>query len=182
MARPTLGHVLLAAPLVAVTAWVMLRGRAALQDPAAVLAALRAAHGPHLPAPTSAGAASSSDPASYDRETLYQFIDGAADGYLARGFERCVAATFNFPGSSTLDIDAEAYRFAEPTGARAQLEAERPRAAHPVMGLTDAWADDTTLVVVSGRDYLKLTALSPRPAAETAMTRLAMVWAEEQRR
>ena len=182
MARPRLGHVLLVAPLVAVAAWVALRAGTSSQDPGAVLAALRAAQGPRLPAAAAAGAVRCSEPASYDRDTLYQYIDGAAEGYLSHGFERCVAATFTFAGAPALEVAAEAHRFAAPEGARAQLEAERPESARAVAGLAETWADGTTLVAVHGRDYLKLTALSPGDAAAAALVRFAAAWSETQPR
>ena len=178
MARPRMGHVVLAAPLVAVAAWVALRARTTTQDPGTVLAALRSAHGPRLPAASAVGALRCSELAAYDRDTLYEFIDGAADGYLSRGFERCVAATFTFAGAPSLDVAAEVHRFATPDGAHAQLEAERPDSARAVAGLAATWADGAMLVSVHDRDYLKLTALSSSPAAAAALVGVASAWSE----
>ncbi|MFI5165336.1 MAG: DUF6599 family protein [Thermoanaerobaculales bacterium] len=178
MTRLRFAHVLLLTPLVAIAAWVGARGRATVQDPAAVLVALRDAQGPRLPSPAAAGAARCSEPTNYNRDTLYQYIDGAAESYLSRGFERCVAASFTFGGDDALEVVAEVYRFVEPASARAQLEAERPGAARPLVGITDTWADDTALVAVNGHDYLKLTAMASNPAVKTAMAGLAAAWAK----
>ena len=139
MARLRVRHALLLLPLVLVAVWLVQRGRAVRDDPADVLRALRSAHGPTLPAAGAAGAAARSETSSYDRETLYEYIDGAAEAYLARGFERCLVATYGFV-SPALDVTAEVYRFAAIGGAREQMLSERPNAASPVVGLADAFA------------------------------------------
>jgi hypothetical protein len=178
MTRPRVWHALLLLPLLAVAGWIVERGRAVRGDPAAVLAALRAADGPSLPGPSSAGAAARSEPSSYTRDSLYEYIDGAAEAYLARGFERCMVATYTFPSATTdaLDVTAEVYRFAAPAGAREQLASERPTSAAPVPGVADAFSDPSTLVACRGRDYLKLTALSAGPGAAKALAGLAAAW------
>ncbi len=181
MARLRVWHALLLLPLVLVAAWLVHSSRASRDDPADVLRALRAAHGPTLPTVGAAGAAARSETSPYNRETLYEYIDGAAESYLARGFERCLVATYSFAGSAgaPLDITAEVYRFAAPGGAREQMLAERPNAATPVPGIADAFVDPSTLVAIRGRDYLKLTALAS--GAEEALAGLAAAWAREQR-
>ena len=148
-----------------------------MQDPAAVLVALRSAQGPRLPEPKTIGAALRSEPASYTRETLYEYVDGAAESYLARGFERCLAASYTFDGAAgaSLEVEAEVYRFATADGARAQLESERPVSASPVAGMAGSWADTTTLVATRGRDYLKLTALAEGDSRRTLVA-LAAGW------
>lgn len=178
MVRPRVWHALLVLPLAAVAAWVGLRGRSVHEEPGAVLAALRGANGPALPEPRAAGASARSELSSYNRETLYEYIDGAAESYLARGFERCVVATYTFPsqGVETLDVTAEVYRFGSPTGAHDQMAAERPAASTPVAGAQDAFSDAATLVATTGRDYLKLTALSTGPAAGPALAGVAAAW------
>ena len=178
MVRPRVWHALLLLPLLAIAGWLVARGRTTRDDPAAVLAALRAAGGPSLPGPAGAGAAARSEPSSYNRDSLYEYIDGAAESYLARGFERCVVATYTFPATTAdaLDVTAEVYRFAAPAGAREQMTSERPMGAVPVAGVTDAFADPSTLVACRGRDYLKLTALSTGPGAGKALAGLAAAW------
>ncbi len=178
MTRPRVWHAFLLLPLVAVAAWLVVRGHSTREDPAAVLAALRAAAGPSLPDPAAAGAAARSEPSSYTRDSLYEYIDGAAESYLARGFERCVVATYTFPSTTTdaLDVTAEVYRFAAPAGAREQLASERPTSAVTVPGVADAFSDPSTLVACRGRDYLKLTALSAGPGAGKALAGIAAAW------
>jgi hypothetical protein len=173
-------HALLLLPLLLVAVWLTQRGRGVREDPADVLRALRAAHGPTLPTAGAAGASARSETSPYDRETLYEYIDGAAESYLARGFERCVVATYSFAGSAgaAIDITAEVYRFAAPGGAREQMLAERPNAATLVPGIADAFVDPSTLVAIRGRDYLKLTALAS--GAEKTLSDLATAWAKEQ--
>lgn len=181
MARLRVWHALLILPLLLVAAWLVHGGRAMREDPADVLRALRAAHGPALPAANAAGAGGRSEPSSYDRNTLYEYIDGAAESYLALRFERCVAATYTFAGKTgTFDVTAEVYRFAAAAGAREQMLAERPGAAAPVPGVGDAFGDAATVVATRGRDYLKVTALAPGAEAQKALAGLAAAWAREQ--
>lgn len=178
MVRPRAWHALLLLPLAGVTAWLVVRGRTAREDPATVLSALRQAAGPALPDPIAAGATARSDPAAYTRDTLYEYIDGAAEAYLSNGFERCVAATYTFASEAgqTLDVTAEVYRFKAPDGARQQMEAERPANSKPLPGMPDAFADDTTLVSVRGGDYLKLTALGAGASSPKALAAVAGAW------
>jgi hypothetical protein len=180
MGRLRVGHALLLLPLVIVAVWLTQRGRAMREDPADVLRALRAAHGPTLPPAGAAGASARTETSAYGRETLYEYIDGAAESYLARGFERCLVATYTFAESAgtALEITAEVYRFAAPGGAEGQMLAERPRSAVPTAGVADAFVDPSTLVAIRGRDYLKLTALAS--GAEKALVGIAAAWAREQ--
>jgi len=176
-ARPAVRHLLLLLPLVAVVVWVAWRAGALRDDPAAVLRALRAAQAPALPEAGAVGATDRSTPETYDRESLYQFIDGAAEAYLARGFEACVAATYSFAAAGgPLDVAAEVYRFSGGEGARGQRDEERPAAAVAVPEAADALSDGTVLLAVRGRDLLKLTALGADPHTGTILARIATTW------
>ena len=182
--RPRLWYVILLLPLLAVVAWIAERGRQQRDDPAEVLRHLKAQQAPGLP---DAGAAHARDRSAvdlYDRETLYDFIDGAAEAYIARGFERCVAATFTFDaaGGAELEVAAEVYRFAAAEGAAAQLAAERPAAATVAPGLPAAVSDGSVLVLASGRDLLKLTSLGRGVDASPHLVHLARAWHEERPR
>jgi Family of unknown function (DUF6599) len=181
MPRPRAAHALLLLPLAAIAAWLVVRGRTVRDDPAAVLAALRAAAGPSLPSSRAAGAVARSEPASYTRETLYEYIDGAAEAYLARGFERCVTATYTVAAAAgSIDVTAEVYRFAKAAGAEQQMETERPGDAVPLAGVAGAFVDPSTLVAARGGDYLKLTALAAGDEAARAMAGIAAAWQKGQ--
>ncbi len=170
-------HALLLVTLAATVGAVLGQGRRTREGPGEVLRALRAARGPALPAPAGAGAASVTDPVRYDRERLYELVDGAAEAYLARGFQACVAATYAFAGS--IEVAAEVHRFENPAGALAQLGAERPRKAQAVPSLPAAVSDGQVLLATSGRDLLKLTALTPGSTAQGALAALAAAWHKE---
>jgi hypothetical protein len=182
MARLRAWHGLLVLPLVLVAVWLMQRGRGMREDPADVLRALRATHGPTLPAASAAAASARSETSSYDRETLYEYIDGAADAYLGHGFERCLVADYTFAvgANASLEVTAEVYRFAAPAGANDQMLADRPTAAVPVAEVAGAFGDANTLVATRGRDYLKLTALTEGRDARKALAGLAAAWLAEQ--
>lgn len=176
-ARPRVRHLLLLLPLVAVAVWVGWRARAPRDDPAAVLRALRAAQAPTLPEAVAVGAAGRTAPETYDRESLYQFIDGAAEAYLARGFETCVAATYSFTtAGGPLEVAAEVYRFSGTDGPRGQRGEELPTAAAAVPEADDALSDGTVLLAVRGRDLLKLTALGVDPQSGVLLARVATTW------
>jgi len=180
MNRPRAWHALLVLPLAGAALWLVQRGRTVRDDPSAVLAALRTAAGPTLPDAGAAGATARSEPSSYTRDTLYEYIDGAAEAYLSRGFERCAVATYTFASEAgaALDVTAEVYRFGSPAAAREQMESERPAAAEPVSGMPDAFADATTLVSVRGPDYLKLTALGSGELSSRPLTTVAAAWSK----
>jgi hypothetical protein len=168
---------LLLLPLAAIAAWLVVRAGVTRDDPADVLAALRAAHGPALPAAQAVGAAGPAELQSYDRETLYEYINGAAEAYIARGFERCVATTYRFAGAAgEFEVAADVYRFAAAGGAIGQAEAERPQGAAAVDALADVWSDGALLVAVRGRDLLKATALAQGSEAAAALEAIAAAW------
>jgi len=178
--RPGPWHLALVVGLAAAVAWVFSQGWRTREDPAAVMRALRAARGPLLPAAPATGAVGRADLQRYDRDRLYELVDGAAEAYLARGFESCVASVYEFPGpSGPVEVAAEVHRFAATEGARAQLEAERPRAGQPVPGLPSSANDGRVLVAVDGRDLLKLTALSPGSQGGEALAAVAAAWRKE---
>lgn len=190
--RPRLLHVVLLLPLAALGAWVWQRGTKAAPDRGAVLAALRAASGPLLPDASAAGSTSRAEIARYDRESLYEAIDGAADGYLARGFVSAAMTTYAYPlpggaaapgqaspAGQVPEIAAELHRFETEAGARAQRDSERPSAARPVAGRAETVTDGTVLVAVRGRDYLKLTSLSEGPEAAARLEALCRATFEE---
>jgi hypothetical protein len=172
---------LLLVPLALLAAWIARQGSRRVPDRGAVLAALKAVHGPVLPA--APAGANRSDPLPYDRESLYEAIDGAADGYLARGFVAAQMATYAWPGSAgPEEVAAEIHRFESEAGARGQRDAERPSSATAVAGLVDTVSDGNVLLAVSGRDYLKLTSLNPGPAAAPRLEALARALLQEKTR
>jgi hypothetical protein len=182
--RPRLGHLLLLLPLLAIVVWVAARGRQQREDPADVLRHLRARQAPALPEAAAAGATERSAVDLYDRETLYDFIDGAAEAYIANGFERCAAATYGLAGAggAALEVAAEVYRFATADGAAAQFAAERPTAGSSPAALPAAVTDGSVLLLAAGRDLLKLTSLARGGDATAALLRIASAWHEGQPR
>ncbi len=170
---------------------VLLPGRRTRDDPADVLRALRASRGPSLPSAASAGASSATAPARYAKETLADVIDGAAEGYLRNGFVSAVMATYAFERSvsganaregagGAVEVAAEAHRFERADGAKAQAAGEAPPRAAAVEGIPGATSDGAVLLVVAGRDLLKLTVLSPGGGGPEALAAIAGAWRKEQ--
>ncbi len=175
--RPVhLALLLVPAAAVALVLW---GGRRTREDPAALLDALRSQAGPRLPAAAAVGALPGARPERYDRERLYELVDGAAERYLARGFEGCLAAVYAFPEAGGLEISAESYRFRDEAGARDEARAERPSAARPVQTAPETFTDGQVLLAVAGRDLLKLTALSLHPGAHERLLALAAAGRKE---
>jgi hypothetical protein len=174
-------HAALLALLATMVAAVLLPGRARREEPADVLLALQAARGPALPAPGRVGAASATEVARYGKETLADVIDGAAEAYLERGFTSAAFATYTFgpPGSAPVEVAAEAHRFQAEAGAEAQARAERPSRAAPVPGLPGAVSDGAVLVARAGREFLKLTVVSPGGGGADALAAIAGAWTKE---
>ena len=194
--RPRALPLLLLLPLAALGGWVWQRGTRTAPDRGAVLTALRATRGPLLPDAAAAGSASRAEILRYDRDSLYEAIDGAADGYLARGFVSAATTTYAYPvpGGAVPDrggpagaqgstgppeIAAELHRFDTEAGANAQRDAECPSAARPVPGLAEALSDGNVLLAARGRDYLKLTSLTPGPEAAARLEALARATFQE---
>lgn len=178
---PRVWHGLLLVPLIGVAVWVGSRAERVRDDPAHVLAVLRAAVGPALPGEVAVGASARTAPESFDPQTLYDFINGAAESFLSNGFERCVATVYTFRSAGgEIEVAAEVYRFASPAGAAAQLASERPTGAQELADLPGAVADPFTLLAVRGRDYLKLTAMATGPEVEGLLHAVAKAWFAEE--
>ena len=174
-------HLALVLALAAAVAAVLLPGRRTREDPADVLRALRASRGPSLPPAATVGAASTTAPARYLKDTLADVIDGAAEVYLRNGFVAAVMATYAFDRTgSPVEVAAEAHRFERAEGARAQAAAEAPPRAASVQGVPGASSDGAVLLAVAGRDLLKLTVLSPGEGGPEALAAIAGAWRKEQ--
>ncbi len=170
-------HLALLLPLLGVAAWLAWRAGGEREDPHEVVRALGST-ALTLPDPARCAASSATPVESYDRDTLAEFIDGAADHYLAHGFQRCAVATYTFQGEEApVEVVVELHRFATPAGARRLFEDERPAHGTAPTGCPGAVTDGTVLVAVDGRDYLKLTVVSGTPGASELLATIARAWA-----
>jgi hypothetical protein len=95
------------------------------------------------------------DPRTYDRDTLYDFMDGAADLYFTYGFEALAVGDYQGPGGGWLRVevyrtatDADAYglfaynAFGEPIG----------------LGVQGRWVSESGLSFWQSRTYVQITA------------------------
>ena len=90
-----------------------------------------------------------------------------------------MTVTYAFQGTARFEVAAEVHRFASDAGARAQLDADRPRTAAPLAGASAAVGDGNVLLATRGRDLLKLTALTTDPGGREALGALAAAWMKE---
>ena len=66
----------------------------------------------------------SGEPRSYDPETLFEYIDGKADGYLDYGFQELAGRDYVAEGGGTISVDL--YRHATVNDAFGIMSSERP--------------------------------------------------------
>ena len=177
--RPWYGLLLI--PLLLVGVWVGVRSQRALEGPQAVLEALQRGAGPVLPSDVP-DAESRSAVKTYDRETVYDYLGNDADRYLGLGFQTGRVASYAFGPQDVQRVEAALLRFGMPSGAREAWEAERPEGARPVDGLEDAVAREGIMMLVRGRDLLRLQTDSSDDRGRAHARRVATAWLEQRER
>lgn len=180
--RPRPLHIVLLLPLAAFLFWIADSGQRARSDPSDVLAALRKAQAPYLPTARSVGASAATEPARYNRETLYEYIDGAAEAYISLGFTECVTSIYTFEGAGgpATEFAVDVYRFESEQGASRRCADEAPLPADPLPGFSSGSVGEMVLVAAAGRDLLKITALTPGAASRETLLALAQVWRKDE--
>jgi hypothetical protein len=118
------------------------------------------------------GWAMSQDVRSYGPEGLWQFIDGAADRYLAYGFEEAAASEYAQDGTgSRMLIDI--YRMKDPLNAYGIYTQERSPDYQFVKVGSEGYSTGTTLNFWAGSYYVKTTAFEEKTEIGREMNRLA---------
>jgi hypothetical protein len=116
------------------------------------------------------GWARSKPPQTYTADTLWEFIDGAAETYVGFGFQEALSAGYAFGGS---DVGIEIYQMADSVGAFGIYTQERPPAAQAVSAGVEGYANSNVLIFWKGPRYVKLIAAGPDKPGLAAVTALA---------
>jgi hypothetical protein len=121
--------------------------------------------------PTVEGWSTVRDSTEYAPETLWEYINGAADLFVSYGFENLAVAYYRTPAGK--EIRAELYRHASRQDAYGVYSQERaPENAAASYGV-EACMDEGMLNFVSGRWYVKLSANELSDVVERGMHRVA---------
>jgi hypothetical protein len=122
------------------------------------------------PAGALAGWTRSKPPQTYSADTLWEFIDGAAETYVDFGFEDALSVGYANGGA---DVGIEIYRMADSLHAFGVYTQERPPAPQAVAVGAEAYANSNVLNFWKGSCYVKLIAPRPDQPGLAAMTTLA---------
>lgn len=114
----------------------------------------------------------STAPRAYDADTLFELIDGAADGFLTYGFQAVVAADYKQAGTGA-EVTIEAYQMKDPLNAFGKYAEERSPDATFLQVGHEGYADGTTLNFWSNQYYVKITAFEEKDAIAQEMAKLA---------
>ncbi len=112
-------------------------------------------------------------PRSYFPENLFEYIDGAAESYLAYDFKELLAAEYSRTGSGAT-MTVEIYDMATRDNAFGIFAAERYPENAPVDIGTVGYIEGEVLNFVTGRYYVKLLAFDAGEAMKEILTRFAI--------
>lgn len=109
----------------------------------------------YLPDQTAAGLQRSDQVRQYNRETLWEYLDGGADIYLDHGFVKLAAADYR---KHDLEFVADVFNFESPEKARQLYTIIRPPDVLQKLNLgQDGYLDPGMLVFVRGSCLVRLT-------------------------
>ncbi len=118
------------------------------------------------------GWAMSKQPRSFKAENLWEFIDGAADRYLAYGFEEVVTSAYVQDGTG-LQLLVDIYRMKDPLNAFGIYTQERNPDYQFLNVGNEGYLTGTTLNFWTGPYYVKITSFEEKDTARRDMATLA---------
>ena len=117
-----------------------------------------------LPAP--AGWALRGNAGNYTPDDLYEYIDGAAENFLAYGFQELAVATYEKQGG---EVTVEVYRHSDDDAAFGIYASERPRGGEIQTIGAEGYCETGLLNFLTGPFYVKITAFGLPAAQERAV-------------
>ncbi len=111
-------------------------------------------------------------PRLFRAENLWEFIDGAADRYLAYGFEEVVTSEYAQDGTG-LQVLVDIYRMKDPLNAFGIYTQERNPEYRFLNVGNEGYLTGTTLNFWTGSYYVKITAFEEKDATRQVMSSLA---------
>lgn len=123
------------------------------------------------PAGSPAGWVRSKPPQAYTADTLWEFIDGAAETYVGFGFQEALSVGYSSGGA---DVGIEIYQMADALHAFGIFAQERPPSPQAAGVGVEGYINSNVLNFWKGACYVKLIAPQadrPGPAALAALAR-----------
>lgn len=112
-------------------------------------------------------------PQTYLPETLFEYIDGAAESYLAYDFRALVVGQYRKDGSPSQDLTVEVYDLASPRNAFGIYSTERyPESKFLPVGV-QGYLEEGALNFLAGSFYVKLMAFEGGAETEKALLQTA---------
>lgn len=111
----------------------------------------------------------------FNKDNLYEHIDGAAEFYLSYGFESLQVASWKSDGS---ELTVEVYDHGDPLHAYGIYSIERSAKAETSPIGLEGYSDATTLNFVTGKFYVKINSTQPEKVAGFSLKSFAAEFAK----
>lgn len=108
----------------------------------------------------------------YDPETLYEYLNGAAEGYLAYGFERLAHARFALGGDDSRGVAVDVYDMGSRLGAFGIYASGRHREVDPRDWGAEGYRSGEIAAAWKGRLYVHARADEDSPPLTSVLERL----------
>jgi len=115
----------------------------------------------------------SSGVSTYDAGRLWEYLDGAADAYLAYDFRSLSVAEYSDGDSAAASVVIEAYEMKDPLSAFGIYSSERPRKSNFLRIGGEGYLEDSFLVFWKGVYYFKLSYFSESGAGRNPLADFA---------
>ena len=118
------------------------------------------------------GWAASGAPRGFMPDTLFELINGAADGFIAYGVQAVVAADYKQEGTG-YEAAVEIYEMRDPLNAFGKYSEERGPEYQLLQVGNEGYSGGTTVNFWTGQYYVKITAFEEKDAITQEMVKLA---------
>jgi hypothetical protein len=118
------------------------------------------------------GWAMSQKPRSFKAANLWEFIDGAADGYLAYGFQEVVSADYAQEGTGYQAV-VDIYQMRDPLNAFGIYTQERNAESQFLKIGNEGYSGGTSVNFWTGSYYVKITVFEEKDAIKQEIAKLA---------